>query len=283
MRLIYLPVVVILLAGLLGQSGAPTQSQPRERTHESIDLEFRSGNAMEYVAAIRRQGADVNIVVTDDLRDIAVREISLRNVTIGAALEVIDGNHELSDGRVISVDIKMYRDHPATEPIYLVRSQVAGRSRGTTLMSRVWSLAQPLAGPATADQILTAVEAALALYGTQYPAADLRFHDETSLLIARAHPEQIDTIAAVLGELGRGDAGAGKDAATAAAREQAESMRRAVVDCETRSAIYREEIRDLRTRLAEMEAEARARSMQLRDTEGELRRLQDMLNGRREN
>ena len=173
-----------------------------------IDLDFPGGSAAAYIAAVRAATDDANIVETAHLDLVEVQPVELRRVSIHAALAFLQGEYQSADDRAVQLLLQETLTRNTLElPVFKIEARLRS-PRTTTLQSAVWSLALITSNGLSAEHVLTAIEAGLDLFGDAYPSANLRYHEDTGLLLGRAHPSQIDTIHELLSELSRNSPGA---------------------------------------------------------------------------
>jgi len=126
---------------------------------------------------------------------VPLEPVELRRVTVRTALSLLEGSYESPSDGIIEVVLEVL---PSRTPHALHVYKIdARRHRGRTMMtvqSGVWSLAEIVNADMKSGEVLTAIEAALDLYGDGYPPPTLRYHRETGLLLARLHHDQIGTI-----------------------------------------------------------------------------------------
>ena len=87
---------------------------------------------------------------------------------------------------------------PHERPTYQVVAYVRGQTASTN--AGVWTLAGVLESGVGSEAVLSAIQLALEVLGSATPA-DVRFHEETALLIARGDADQLETIHMVLDRL----------------------------------------------------------------------------------
>ena len=179
-----------------GQSDVPPASD------ELMSLSYPGGAVADYVDAVRKAGG-VNVYIDPAARDVPMPRVDLKNVSPGAALQLLHGRTALIDGN----NIELHYDEIAPvfdseRPIFTVRAQVSGRRADRSgLQNSVWSATSILEMGVKPDDMLTAVQTALDLIGKDKGPAELRFHYATAILIARASGEQISAIDEVISKL----------------------------------------------------------------------------------
>ena len=178
-------------------------AEPQEpeflRQNPVISIEFEGGSVQEYVAVLRRAAPNVNIMLDSDAGDVDVPAFELRGVMLIDALKILedlepeDQSYELSLDHFASGPSEFYA------PVFRVTA-IKQRPPQPPLQTSVWSVRQLLSNQIEAAHILGAIETALSLQ-EDLGAPEVRFHEETGLILARAHPEQIAVIAEVIHNL----------------------------------------------------------------------------------
>lgn len=195
-----------------GTSGDPDRSE----SGPLIDLNFNGGTVAAYIEALRKAAGAVNIVVAPEGEGIDVPAVRLTRVSIEGALKVLDdrrghtarggsGLYQLGTGRIGP-------DDSGGTPIFVVRAESLGRDPIVAPLaqsSAVWAVSDVLESGVKPEDILTAVETALAMIGAPAAGADggkarggpdaaepaqLRFHAATGLLLGRGTGEHISAI-----------------------------------------------------------------------------------------
>lgn len=161
-----------------------------ERPSQTIaSLEFKGGTVAQYVEALKNAGAAGRVVITGDPGDVPMQAVSLKNVTVEAAVRILDGIEQSSGATMREVGVE-YIDG-------LFRVHVLSRTRTTETTSRVWSLRAMTASGLESDVLLGAIEAGLeTLDSANQP--NLRYHEPTSLLIAVGDGASLGLIEAII-------------------------------------------------------------------------------------
>jgi hypothetical protein len=195
------------------------QTSPGQDTADStFDLTFKGGTVAEYVAAVRKADPVANILIMPEAEDVPIPAMELQRVDLSAAMSLLDDHSYEDAGLLVRLDV--HRVASTTRKgveIYSIRAQLA--NRGSRQAARapqrttVLSVADLIQGEAaiSAEDLLTAIEAAMALTTDDYEPTQIRFHDATGLLIARGSPEQAATIAEVVDQLRGSVYGARRD------------------------------------------------------------------------
>jgi hypothetical protein len=215
------------------QQPPPQRQRPEQAALPVIDLSFPGGTVLDYVAALRKANPEANIVVDPEAAQIAMPPVTLRRVTVPAALAVLQ-RRSVNDGRtVIELSLEEVPSFsPEERPTYQVQARTSGAGRAPPPIrsTKVWTVSRLLGGDITSRKLLSAVETALEVVGSE-PKPDVRFHEDTGLVIARGSAEQIEAIADVIDQLSR----------SLKARQEAEAQ-----DCAKKIAVLEQEIIELR-------------------------------------
>ncbi len=197
--------LVLIAIGLCFATSSQVHAQAsKDLAANLFDLKFRGGTAVEYIDAIRKADDLANIVVTAGVALIEVEPLELKQVGYEAAVYLLDHMTQgLPDGRQAQIQITMTPNPSDGLSIYRVDAHVDSpripKGRPPSVSS-VWSLASITRSDTSAEDILTAIETALDLFGDS-PKAELRFHNETSLLMLRGNMEQAKTVESIIYEL----------------------------------------------------------------------------------
>lgn len=197
-------VALVCVVGLAAAQSPSNQQQPTAFTPPDpglIKLEFPGGTAQQYIDAVRAASDDANIVVMGDLAAITMPAVKLRNVDTWAAVRILNELPQQQKNLLILVEAGITSDEPDQARVYTVRAQVTRGSLDWKVESTVISVADVLHGEITADDLLTAVEIALEVVGKVDEPAEIKFHKETGLLIARGTGDQIAAIHEVVEQL----------------------------------------------------------------------------------
>jgi hypothetical protein len=214
-----LTIITFTFASLAFTASATPQEQPQEeKSIPLINLKFAGGTVSDYVAAVSKASDGINVVVAPEAGQVPMPAVDLQAVTVSAALSVLSGRAHVESRRAIQLIYSQGSTFAENErPIYSIGAQVHGAARGMSAIThnRVWSIAQMQNLKISADDMLTAIQAALDLIGEDQNAAQLRLHEATGILIARGTEDQLDTINDVVEQLER--SAAVKEAARQAA------------------------------------------------------------------
>ena len=172
---------------------------PEDEPLALISLEFSGGSAMDYVATIRRAAGETNIVVAPEASEIPMPPVTLTQVTVAGAIDLLHGRGLQQPSRAVTLLVKhMPMYDPAERQTYQVMARVDGRAAASP--TQVWTVSNLLTNGITSEAVLGAVEMALEVVSSS-TEMDIRFHEDTGLLIARGNEEQLEVINEVLDRL----------------------------------------------------------------------------------
>lgn len=242
--LLVLCTVLAVLAGTTTSVDAQEANPP----FETLDLEFKGGTALDYLDAVRREAGRLNVIAKPEVGMVKIEPVELRQVDLSSAIYMLNGMIEETGDRAVELEVDIVRHGPG-EPIYIVRAEVASISRPRRVHSAVWSVQEILDGGLGAEDLLTAVQTSIDLFGESSTKTEIRFHEETGLLIARGPVEEIESIESVIVALAKSPA-KGREEALNQLREEAVA-----------------EINALRQRLEDSEHEAQMLSRRVAEAE----------------
>lgn len=189
--------VLFLASVLLASARTAGQAQSRDAL---IDVRFPGGTAAQYIATIRKAAGDINIIVASEAARVSMPPVTLRNVSVRVALNLLDGKVNESPEHVVRLKMASLPTYaPNEQPSYEVRAEVH-RNRQRVPGAYVWTISALLDNDIPSTAVLSAVEMALEVVGSE-TTLDVRFHEDTGLLIAMGDLGQMETIAGVLGQL----------------------------------------------------------------------------------
>jgi hypothetical protein len=213
----YLAIATFCL--LMALTAAAQDSQPNnvsplndpDPQEKLLTFEFKGGSGDDYVATVRKIASDANIVVMGDLSTVKVPPIRLQSVSVWSALDVLQSipGDEQTGLRGIDVQWKMGAPQQrgmmrptSSAPVYVVSAVTtnSGIVKSTRTMT-VLEVNQMLESGIKSNDLLTAVETSMSMLKGEYEPADVRFHEQTGLLIVRGHPEQTNTVKSVIDQL----------------------------------------------------------------------------------
>lgn len=248
-----------------------------------INVRFKGGTAVDFVEAVREAAGEANIVLTPLVDLVPLEPVELRRVTLRSALSLLEGSYESPSDGIIEVVLEV---HPSRAPgalnVYKIETRRQRGRQNTTVQSGVWSLAEILNADVESGEVLTAIEAALDLFGDGYPPPTLRYHRETGLLLARLHHDQIGTIEDLLEAMldsppARIEAERQELARAARelrhhaqeleeeleeARSRMDAMHTDLVEWQTRAELFRHELESARARRDDLAEEFRRATME---------------------
>lgn len=197
-RTTYRRAGVLFLASMLPGSGQAAGQAP---SHDVlIDVQFDGGTASQYVATIRKAARGVNVIVASEAARVSMPPVTLKNVSIEVALRLLDGKgnetpEHFVQLKMVSLPIFAQNEQPTFE----VKANVH-RSRQRVPGAYVWTISDLLDNDLPSTAVLSAVEMALEVVGSR-TTLDVRFHEDTGLLIAMGDVGQMETIEGVLDRL----------------------------------------------------------------------------------
>jgi len=283
-RLLHRFGTLALAAALLpaASSTCLAQAQPERREAVSnpterspllwgiIDVDFRGGTAVDFIEALMSKvGGKVNIIAMPHVGEVHVPPMKLRGVSVLAAVNLLDGESLQTANRLVRLAVQPIGPSggDAASLIKVIAVVKEGAGPSGPERSNIWSVADLIAGDMSPEHITTAVSAALELLGPDSRKAQVRYHKETSLLLARADVEQIQIIESVIDQLRRSSAQRRAQSLEPINAELRTLSQRFAEVQEERQAIEKEA--DERLRLAES-AKARAEAMERRTSETEV-------------
>lgn len=166
-----------------------------------FNLDFPGGSLDAFLSAVRDAHPQANIVAPPDAAAFPIPPMKLRNITLQAAMQLIEGSAELPTGQEARLAVKGFPVLGSWDPAIRVQYDVSRQSRWGELKSSVWSLAENLMRGRASEDVLGAVQVALATFPVE---STIRFHEPTSLLIVRGTEAQLELVDKTLGQL-RGD------------------------------------------------------------------------------
>jgi hypothetical protein len=188
---------VLLLFSLLAATGRSAGQGNQDA--QLISLNFRGGTVVEYVAAIRKAAGDINVVIAPEAAEIQMPAVSVKRVTVAAALDLLDGRSRDAHTRRVKLEVVHMPVYDTEEKqTYQVRAQVSGRPSARA--ASVWTAAVLLDHDISSQALLSAVETAIEVVGST-TKPDVRFHEDTGLLIASGDHDQLSAIEEVLDRL----------------------------------------------------------------------------------
>ena len=192
-------IFIVLLLSLVAANDTTAQAP----ANVLIDVRFPGGTATQYIEAIRKAAGDINVLVALDAAKVKMPPVTLSNVSVAAALNLLDGKEQHTPNQIVRVKVDVMPRHSALErETFQVRVDVR-RDRERVPGAYVWSVSSLLDHDISNQALLSAVEMALDVIDSD-TKLDVRFHEETGLLIAMGDLGQMETIAGVLEQLRNG-------------------------------------------------------------------------------
>ena len=226
---------VVLPSGLVAQATPQVAGDPDlsgQEASQLVTLEFPGGNLAAYVELLREK-FDVNAVVAPDVSDLPMPPLSLKKVSRGTAMNLIEAMSRSLSGDSGGVSVNALADQEGN-PVYIVDLRatvpqavaqagipaippripralrgslgvpVAGPGAPQTVRTvRVYSikvLTQPVPGRGELglppDDVLTAIDTALGLSGDE--SAQVKYHPETGLLFVHGTPSQLEAVGTLI-------------------------------------------------------------------------------------
>lgn len=192
------------------------QSESAATAFETIvNIQFGGGTLAEYVEMLRDAYPRVNVLLTGDCENALLSAVSLRNVTMNTALNLLDGRVMELAGRDVqlAVELRVTEGVVEEEPVWIINCHDVSRAKALEVMPvyRVWSIRNLVAESSISqDDLFGAVEAAIELsyqsrleeVGNGSPldmSKDnqrvskpvMKFHEGSGLLIVRGQPEDL--------------------------------------------------------------------------------------------
>jgi hypothetical protein len=198
------------------QTQPARQAQPRWVAFQPFNLEFEGGTLADLIGQVERAApGQANIVVNGPADRVQIEPLTLRNVDVRTALDVVvlravegPGETPASPYR-LTVRSPERPLAPHATAVFIVdvipRPGSPFAQRSVRRETEVISLRELLDPRMTAETVLSAIEAAL----TADPDSDLeatvfRFHEPSSLLIVRGEVGQLHVVRQVIEQLREG-------------------------------------------------------------------------------
>jgi hypothetical protein len=194
---------LVLFASVQAQNSSSNAGRPSRASGENlITLEFAGGNVAQYIDAVRQASDNANIVVIGDVTPIQMPSVRLKNVDTWAAVNILNELPQQQKDLLVNIQASISSDESDQARVYTVSAMTTrAGSLGASVESTVISVADVLQGQMTADDLLTAVKIAVDVVGMADEPADIKFHKETGLLIARGSADQVSAIHQVVEQL----------------------------------------------------------------------------------
>jgi cell division protein FtsB len=257
---------ILFSAVLVGLFSTPAMAQRSSRNQviPSFDIDFPGGTLDELLKVIEGKiGTKTNVIASKDALAAVLPAFSLRQVNTKDVLQAMEKlvvlkdkkMHIASSGPVITVHLRGYP------------------TRTVPKWTRVHDLRDLLGeGNYKVADIVTAVETAWGM-GAKERTAQLKFHDETKLLIAMGTEFELDIIDRVLTELRRGGQ---IKAAEAARKKLADELALAKAQKEKSEAehkLTREKLGDYQTAMVKYQKQTDSYERQIADLRERIKKL----------
>jgi|GEM_PF-2653423 len=234
-----IPLILALMAlfalPALGQEiavAAQQEDEPEISLEICVDLDFPGGTITRLLDAIRGQsGVNPNVVVSPVAATLAIPPFKVRQVEIGDLMRGLQWTGEI-DGYQFDVNQEVV--DLMVVGARLVRGQ-------DPIRSRAYNVKDLLNHGLLVDDIVTAIHTAWEMQGAR-ETTDLKFHEETDLLIAVGTHTDLETIEIILATIGqKGD----KEERESIAKLRAEmdQLKAMVVALQDECALLRHEIK----------------------------------------
>jgi hypothetical protein len=215
-------LVSTLAASLAANVAFAAQPPPADAAADDdperlISLDFPGGSVADYIGAVRRALPDVNVVLHPRVEEFQVTPVQLRNVHERAAVTMLQNAavHPRGEGRlavrVIEGPAVAWRRVPgriervpAGNTVYILETDLKlseTTPTGSPRHSLVLAVADVVGEHITAADMLAAIETALELRDDDEPPVQIRFHEATSMLIARGTRSQVQQVEIVIDQL----------------------------------------------------------------------------------
>ena len=285
---------VLAVSNVPALSQQPDQPQQQPAAGSALSLDFGGGSAAEYINAIRKASPNANIVVLGDLARISMAAVQLKNVDVLSALSVLDQLPSEQGTFVAKIHVNNVRSSQDMPDVYTVAAEVHDR-RGVpgAMQTTVISMADLLGENLKSQDALTAIQTSLELIGDTGAPAQIKFHEETGLLICRGSPEQIESIEQVIRQLReragtlevraqnamaeQRQANASREAVAqiAQAKEQIDALTRQVAEWRTKAELLEHTIEEHQRLVAKLDTELREAQAERNELKRDIAQLQN--------
>ncbi len=192
-------LIVLTVLGLLASATASPEGSPFEDGPTLINVEFSGGSAAEFIRMLQRvAGDELNVISAPEVAEVTIPELVLRRVSPSSAVLLLDGRTMERPGRVVRLDVSSLPRVSGERPTFQVNAQVRTSTRGE--IANVWTIRGLIDSGFSSDSVLSAIETALDALGSA-TKLDVRFHEDTGLLIAMGDEGQRGTIDMVVERL----------------------------------------------------------------------------------
>lgn len=185
--------VVAIVAGCVLAALAARPCPAWGATVDDIEVKFEGGTVKEYIDALRNSyapavgPAGVNVVLMPGAESVHMPPLSIKGASFDSAMHLVRFARSPGLGGadlIVSQESELY-------VVYLKPREVAKVHHAT----RVWSLSDFMINGMGALDILAAVETALSIFDEP---RNVKYHEETGLLIMRGPEAQIEAVDQVL-------------------------------------------------------------------------------------
>ncbi len=186
--------VTLVSAGvwLHGALPRPALAHDDERAPEVFNVRFPGGTLGELAGALRTAAPGSNVVVMPPADRLRAPAMELVSVDVEATLRALDDQYQIIDGVMHDHNVSTgHGESDTARAVYMITAL----PRGAEQTTGVWTLAEAISVGARPEDIVTAVQAALSFAGEQ---AEIKYHPETRLLMARASESTVEVIEEVI-------------------------------------------------------------------------------------
>jgi hypothetical protein len=176
------------------------QLSPSENSIQTpITVDFQGGSLADFVRHLQKESGARNILLRGPSDRFEIKPVEFKAVTPMSILTAFSGAEQvLQSGERMRLNVENRAGILLVEVLPDTRMV---HQQQNPMRTASWSLASMRGhGRLTSDQILTAIEAAVEVSGGG-DSTNLRFHEETSLLIVSGGSDTLQTITSVLGQL----------------------------------------------------------------------------------
>ena len=162
--------------------GVWAEGKTKSADTETFDLKFPGGSPTELLAAIESAGGKVNALIQPGMERVRFPKMDFRGVTTANVLNAVNMLDNGRSARWLESDLVWVLIAPPTNR----RPQVFYVGNFLSQLKL--------------DDITTAIQTTWQMAGKP-AAAELKFHEETKLLIVLGEPQQLESVTEVLGQL----------------------------------------------------------------------------------
>lgn len=161
--------------------GVAAEGKAKSADTETFDLKFPGGSPSELLAAIKTAGGKVNALVQPGMEKVQFPKLDFRGVTTANVLTAVS---MLDNGRSRWLE---------NDRVWVL---IAPPTNRRTQVFYVGNLLSQL----KIDDITTAIQTTWQMAGKPV-TTEMKFHEETKLLIVLGEPKQCESVSEVLGQL----------------------------------------------------------------------------------